>query len=248
MVHDRKPIPYLAAILAGFFSLGMLHAEVTLYDSGPGVSGSGTAIGWYLGNQASSTQYSKAQSFTNTQGPATITSINVWLKQGSSSLAGSFNLSLFSATGTVGSTATPVLGSPLFSTTINTSTLSLDSTAREVTFDLSGLNWSLGSGSYFFAFDATAMTGNSSSENYFTLLYSSPELSGQNLAYSTDALSSWTAFAVGSNHPTAAGTVLASVPEPGTLLLLALSQGILAGGWLVWRFLPGTYAPTTVGP
>jgi|GEM_PF-2383543 len=248
MARDRKATQYLGAILAGFFSLAMLRADVTLYDSGSGVSASGTAIGWYSGSQTPSTLYSKAQSFTNNQGPATLTSINVWLKKGSTSLGGSFNLSLFAATGTVGSSATPVLGAPMFSTTIDTTTLSLGDTATQVTFDLMGLNWSVASGSYFFAFDARAMTGGPSSENYFTLMYSNPEFNGQNLAYSTDALNSWTAFAVGASHPTAAATVLASVPEPGTLLLLALSQGLFAVGWLVWRFITKPSASALTSP
>ena len=248
MPRDRKATQYLGAILAGFFSLAMLRADVTLYNSGSGVSPSGTAIGWYNPTQTSSTLYSKAQSFTNNQGPATLTSINVWLKKGSSSLGGAFNLSLFAATGTVGSSATPVVGDPMFSTTIDTSTLSLGVTATQVTFDLTGLNWSVASGSYFFAFDARAMTGSSSSENYFTLMYSNPEFNGQNLAYSTDALNSWTAYAVGASHPTAAATVLASVPEPGTLLLLAISQGLFAIGWLVWRFLTKPSASALTSP
>ena len=40
----------------------------------------------------------------------------------------------------------------------------------------------------------------------------------------------------GLTHPTAAATVYASVPEPGTLILLALAQGVFAAGWLVRRY------------
>ena len=89
---------------------------------------------------------------------------------------------------------------------------------------------------YFFAFDATNMTGSSSSANYFLLQRSSPDVSGQNEAYSTNSLSTWTSTVIGSTHPTAAATVYASVPEPGTLILLALAQGVFAAGWLVRRY------------
>lgn len=210
----------LVAIWVGFICLPALRADVVLYDSGAGVSGSGTAVGWYQPS-TTMTQYSKAQSFSNSLGQATITSISVWVAQGSATLSGSFNLSLFSATGKVGSTATPVVGSPIYSASYSTAALgTLTGTAQQVTF--SGLNWSIGNGNYFFALDATPMPDNSSAENFFTLRYSVPEVAGQNLAYSTDSLGSWTAYQVGSSHPTLAGTVYASVPEPGTLILAGL--------------------------
>jgi len=203
---------------------------VTLYDSGAGLSGAGSAVGWF-----GSSQFSQAQSFTNTYEGATITSISAWLKQGSSTMTGSFNLSLFASTGNPGNTATPT-GAALFSTTYNTSYLSsLSSTAQQISF--TGLNWSVNANTnYFFAFDATNMTGSSSSANYFFLESSSPFVGGQNEAYSTNSLSSWTNTVIGSTHPTAAATVYASVPEPGTLILLALAQGVFAAGWLVRRY------------
>lgn len=222
----------LAAIWIGFACLPALRADVALYDSGAGVSGSGTAVGWYQPS-STMTQYSKAQSFTNSLGQATITAISVWVAQGSATLSGSFNLSLFNATGTVGSTATPVVGSPIYTASYNTSALgTLTGTAQQATF--SGLNWSIGNGNYFFAFDATPMPDSSPSANYFTLRYSVPEVAGQNMAYSTDSLSSWTAYQVGSSHPTLAATVYASVPEPGTLPLAGLLLVLVAIVFFGW--------------
>lgn len=225
---------YFAAIWVGFACLPALRADVVLYDSGAGVSGSGTAVGWYQPS-STMTQYSKAQSFTNSLGQATITSISVWVAQGSATLSGSFNLSLFNGTGTVGSNATPVVGSPIYTASYNISALgTLTVTAQKTTF--SGLNWSIGNGHYFFAFDATPMPDNSPSENYFTLRYSVPEIAGQNMAYSTDSLGSWTAYQVGSSHPTLAATVYASVPEPGTLFLAGLSLVLATIVFFAGRF------------
>ena len=214
-----------------FLGLPASRADVVLYN-GTGSAGelNGSAVGWF-----DSSQFSQAQSFTNTYEGATITSISAWLQQGSSTMTGSFNLKLFASTGTPGTTATPT-SAALFSTTYNTSYLpSLTSTAQQVSF--TGLNWSVNANtSYFFAFDATNMTGSSSSANYFLLQRSSPYVTGQNEAYSTNSLSTWTSTVIGSTHPTAAATVYASVPEPGTLILLALAQGVFAAGWLVRRY------------
>lgn len=224
----------LCTLIAGWIWLSTLRADVVLYDSGAGVSGSGTAVGWYQQSDTM-TKYSKAQSFTNAMGQATITSISVWVAQGSATLSGSFNLSLFNATGTVGSNATPELGSPIHTNSYNTSVLgTLTGTAQQVTF--SGLNWSIGNGNYFFAVDATPMPDASPSNNFFTLRYSVPDVAGQNMAYSTDSLASWTAYQVGSSHPTLAATVYASVPEPGTLCLATVSLWLASLVLLVRRF------------
>ena len=224
-----------------FLGLPASRADVVLYN-GTGSAGelNGSAVGWF-----DSSQFSQAQSFTNTYEGATITSISAWLQQGSSTMTGSFNLKLFASTGTPGTTATPT-GLASFSTTYNTSYLSSltppsgsAATAQQISF--TGLNWSVNANTnYFFAFDATNMTGSSSSANYFLLQRSSPDVSGQNEAYSTNSLSTWTSTVIGLNpplnYPTAAATVYASVPEPGTLILLALAQGVFAAGWLVRRY------------
>ena len=212
-----------------FLGLPASRADVVLYNgTGSASELNGSRVGWY-----GSSQFSQAQSFTNTYEGATITSISAWLQQGSSTMTGSFNLKLFASTGTPGTTATPT-GAALFSTNYLTSYVpSLTSTAQQVSF--TGLNWSVNANtSYFFAFDATNMTGSSSSANYFLLQRSSPYVTGQNEAYSTNG--TWTSTVIGSTHPTAAATVYASVPEPGTLILLALAQGVFAAGWLVRRY------------
>ena len=196
------------------------QADVLIYDSGSTVSGSGTAVGWYEANQ-----FSKAQSFTNTQGACTINTISVWMTAGST-LSGSFNLQLFTSTGTVGLNSTPlslVTGSSL---TVATSSLPLSSTPQQVNF--TNLNWSLaGNGNYFFVFDASNMSGSSSSPNYFQLNYSDPFVSGQNMAYSTNGTSTWNITVESSLRPTLAGQVSVSVPEPGTLLLGSAAIAIL---------------------
>ena len=196
------------------------QADVLIYDSGSTVSGSGTAVGWYEANQ-----FSKAQSFTNTQGACTINTISVWMTAGST-LSGSFNLQLFTSTGTVGLNSTPlslVTGSSL---TVATSSLPLSSTPQQVNF--TNLNWSLaGNGNYFFVFDASNMSGSSSSPNYFQLNYSDPFVSGQNMAYSTNGTSTWNITEESSLRPTLAGQVSVSVPEPGTLLLGSAAIAIL---------------------
>ena len=195
------------------------QADVLIYDSGSTVSGSGTAVGWYEANQ-----FSKAQSFTNTQGACTINTISVWMTAGST-LSGSFNLQLFTSTGTVGLNSTPlslVTGSSL---TVATSSLPLSSTPQQVNF--TNLNWSLaGNGNYFFVFDASNMSGSSSSPNYFKLNYSDPYVSGQNMAYSTNG-TSWNITEESSLRPTLAGQVSVSVPEPSTLLLGSAAIAIL---------------------
>ena len=214
-----------------FLGLPASRADVVLYNgTGSASELNGSRVGWY-----GSSQFSQAQSFTNTYEGATITSISAWLQQGSSTMTGSFNLKLFASTGTPGTTATPT-GAALFSTNYLTSYVpSLTSTAQQVSF--TGLNWSVNANtSYFFAFDATNMTGSSSLANYFFLQSSDPFVGSQNEAYSTNSLSSWTSTVIGSTHPTAAATVYASVPEPGTLILLALAQGVFAAGWLVRRY------------
>ena len=196
------------------------QADVLIYDSGSTVSGSGTAVGWYEANQ-----FSKAQSFTNTQGACTINTISVWMTAGST-LSGSFNLQLFTSTGTAGLNSTPlslVTGSSL---TVATSSLPLSSTPQQVNF--TNLNWSLaGNGNYFFVFDASNMSGSSSSPNYFQLNYSDPFVSGQNMAYSTNGTSTWNITVESSLRPTLAGQVSVSVPEPGTLLLGSAAIAIL---------------------
>ena len=196
------------------------QADVLIYDSGSTVSGSGTAVGWYEANQ-----FSKAQSFTNNQGACTINTISVWMTAGST-LSGSFNLQLFTSTGTAGSNSTPlslVTGSSL---TVATSSLNLSSTPQQVNF--TNLNWSLaGNGNYFFVFDASNMSGSSSSPNYFKLNYSDPYVSGQNMAYSTNGTSTWNITEESSLRPTLAGQVSVSVPEPGTLLLGSAAIAIL---------------------
>ena len=179
MTFWRYSIPFILV----FLGLSASRADVVLYN-GTGSAGelNGSAVGWF-----DSSQFSQAQSFTNTYEGATITSISAWLKQGSSTMTGSFNLKLFASTGTPGTTATPT-GAALFSTNYLTSYVpSLTSTAQQVSF--TGLNWSVNANtSYFFAFDATNMTGSSSSANYFLLQRSSPDVSGQNEAYSTNSL------------------------------------------------------------
>lgn len=196
------------------------QADVLIYDSGSTVSGSGTAVGWYEANQ-----FSKAQSFTNNQGACTINTISVWMTAGST-LAGSFNLQLFTSTGTAGSNSTPLSLVTGYSRTVATSSLNLSSTAQLVSF--TNLNWSLaGNGNYFFVFDASNMSGSSSSPNYFQLNYSNPYVSGQNMAYSTNGTSTWTTTVVSVTHPTLAGQVSVSVPEPGTLLLGSAAIAIL---------------------
>ena len=196
------------------------QADVLIYDSGSTVSGSGTAVGWFGANQ-----FSKAQSFTNNQGACTINTISVWMTAGST-LSGSFNLQLFTSTGTVGLNSTPlslVTGSSL---TVATSSLPLSSTPQQVNF--TNLNWSLaGNGNYFFVFDASNMSGSSSSPNYFKLNYSDPYVSGQNMAYSTNGTSTWNITEESSLRPTLAGQVSVSVPEPGTLLLGSAAIAIL---------------------
>lgn len=196
------------------------QADVFIYDSGSTVSGSGTAVGWFGANQ-----FSKAQSFTNTQGACTINTISVWMTAGST-LSGSFNLQLFTSTGTAGSNSTPLSLVTGNSRTVATSSLNLSTTAQQVNF--TNLNWSLaGNGNYFFAFDASNMTGSSSSPNYFELNYSDPYVSGQNMAYSTNGTSTWNITEVSSLRPTLAGQVSVSVPEPGTLLLGSAAIAIL---------------------
>jgi len=196
------------------------QADVLIYDSGSTVSPSGTAVGWFGANQ-----FSKAQSFTNTQGACTINTISVWMTAGST-LSGSFNLQLFTSTGTAGSNSTPLSLVTGYSRTVATSSLNLSSTAQLVNF--TDLNWSLaGNGNYFFVFDASNMTGSSSSPNYFQLNYSNPYVSGQNMAYSTNGTSTWNITEESSLRPTLAGQVSVSVPEPGTLLLGSAAIAIL---------------------
>jgi hypothetical protein len=201
------------------------QADVLIYDSGSTVSGSGTAVGWFGANQ-----FSKAQSFTNNQGACTINTISVWMTAAStlsgSVLSGSFNLQLFTSTGTAGSNSTPLSLVTGNSRTVATSSLNLSSTAQLVSF--TNLNWSLaGNGNYFFVFDASNMSGSSSSQNYFELNYSNPYVSGQNMAYSTNGTSTWNITEESSLRPTLAGQVSVSVPEPSTLLLGSAAIAIL---------------------
>jgi hypothetical protein len=211
---------YLLCVLMIAWWHNASQADVLIYDSGSTVSGSGTAVGWYGANQ-----FSKAQSFTNNQGACTINMISVWMTAGSA-LSGSFNLQLFTSTGTAGSNSTPALLVTGNSLTVSTSSLNLSSTAQQVNF--TNLNWSLaGNGNYFFVFDASNMSGSSSSSNYFDLLYSDPYVPGQNMAYSTNSDSNWIITEEGVTRPTLAGQVSVSVPEPSTLLLGSAAIGIL---------------------
>jgi hypothetical protein len=41
---------------------------------------------------------------------------------------------------------------------------------------------------------------------------------------------------------------ITAAPEPDTLLLLAISQGLFAIGWLVWRFLTKSSAFALTSP
>ncbi len=199
------------------------QADVLIYDSGSTVSGDSAAVGWY--GTSNAIQFFQAQSFTNNQGACTINTISVWMTAGST-LSGSFNLQLFTSTGTAGSNSTPLSLVTGYSRTVATSSLNLSSTPQQVNF--TNLNWSLaGNGNYFFVFDATNMSGSSSSQNFFKLNHSNPYVSGQNLAYSTNGTSTWTTTVVSETHPTLAGQVSVSVPEPGTLLLGSAPIAIL---------------------
>jgi hypothetical protein len=218
----REALWFLCALL--LVSTG--RADVLVYNTGTAstdYSNTGGAVG-----KLNSNLYSRGQSFTNTQGPCTITHISVWLST-TVSLSGTFNLSLFSSSGTPGTNAIPfnTTQSPLFTTgPINANGLGLGSTA--ILYDFTNLNWSLdGSAStYFFVFDARNMA--SGSDNYFLWQNSVPAVSGQNSADSTN-FSTWSHLS-----STGAAQVYAVVPEPGTWMLLSLAFS-MAGAVIGFR-------------
>ena len=191
--------------------VSMGRADVLLYDTGTAptdYSNTGGAVG-----KNGASLFSRGQSFTNTAQATTITSINVWLSA-TMSLTGTFNLSLFSSTGTPGSSATPdtqiVTTGP-----ISAGGLGLTTAAQLISFN--NLNWAIdGSAStYFFVFDAQNMA--SSSNNYFIWQNSVPVVASQNEAFSTN-LPNWSHASV-----TGAAQVYATVPEPGTWMLLSVA-------------------------
>jgi hypothetical protein len=198
------------------------RADVLLYDTGTAptdYSNTGGAVG-----KNGASLFSRGQSFTNTAQATTITSINVWLSA-TMSLTGTFNLSLFSSTGTPGSSATPdtqiVTTGP-----ISAGGLGLTTAAQLISFN--NLNWAIdGSVStYFFVFDARNMA--SGSDNYFIWQNSVPAVSGQNSADSTN-FSTWSHLS-----STGAAQVYAVVPEPGTWMLLSLAFS-MAGAVIGFR-------------
>jgi len=214
--------------------VSMGRADVLLYDTGTAstdYSNSGGVVGKNGANL-----FSRGQSFTNTVNATTITSINVWLSA-TMSLTGTFNLSLFSSTGTPGSSATP---DTQIATTgpISAAGLGLTTAARLISFN--ELNWAIdGSAStYFFVFDAQNMA--SSSNNYFLWQNSVPAVAGQNEAYST-SLPNWSHTSV-----TGAAQVYAAVPEPGTWMMLSLAFS-MAGAVIGWRTVRKRLFPFTTG-
>ena len=212
-------------------------ADILLYDTGTTSSNYSNAGG--VVGQSGASLFSRGQSFTNTAQATTITSINVWLSA-TMTLTGTFNLSLFSSTGTPGSTATP--GTQLATTgPISASGLGLTTAAKLISFN--NLNWALnGSGStYFFVFDAQSMALEpTSSDNYFIWQNSVPVVSGQNGAYSTN-FTTW-------SHSTATGAaqVYATVPEPGTWMLLSLAFS-MAGAVIGLRAIRKRLFPNAIG-
>jgi hypothetical protein len=235
-MKSRKWSSAFFLCLTLFFSEA--RADVLLYDTGTtssDYSNTGAVVG-YNGTS----QFSRGQSFTNNQGAVAITSIKVWLSvmASSTTVSGTFNLSLFSSTGTPGSNALP---QTQLATTgpINAATLGLTSTAQLISFD--NLNWTLdGSGSnYFFVFDTQNMTDTSS--NYFIWQNSVPAVTGQNAAYSTN-FTTWSHTSV-----TGAAQVYAAVPEPGTWLMMSLGIS-MAGAWWGFRAIRSCLYPVTVNP
>ncbi len=210
-------------------------ADILLYDTGTNSSDYNN-LGGVVGKSGANL-FSRGQSFTNSVNATTITSINIWLSA-TVSLTGTFNLSLFSSTGTPGSTATP---DTQLATTgpISANGLGLTAAAQLISFD--NLNWALdGSAStYFFVFDTTGMT--SSSNNYFIWQNSVPVVSGQNGAYSTN-FTTW-------SHSTATGAaqVYATVPEPGTWILMALGLS-MAGAFGGLRVIRRRLFPVQISP
>lgn len=210
------------------------RADVLLYDTGTASTDYSNAGGAVGKNGAS--LFSRGQSFTNTAQATTITSINVWLSA-TMSLTGTFNLSLFSSTGTPGSSATP---DTQIATTgpISAAGLGLTIAARLISFN--ELNWAIdGSAStYFFVFDAQNMA--SSSNNYFLWQNSVPAVSGQNSADSTN-FSTWSHLST-----TGAAQVYAAVPEPGTWMMLSLAFS-MAGAVIGLRAIRKRLFPYAIG-
>ena len=210
-------------------------ADILLYDTGT-TSSDYSDLGGVVGKNGANL-FSRGQSFTNNVNATSITSINVWLSA-TMSLTGTFNLSLFSSTGTPGSTATP---DTQLATTgpISASGLGLTTAAQLISFD--NLNWALDGSAltYFFVFDTTGMT--SSSNNYFIWQNSVPVVSGQNGAYSTN-FTTW-------SHSTATGAaqVYATVPEPGTWILMALGLS-MAGAFGGLRVIRRRLFPVQISP
>ncbi len=210
------------------------RADVLLYNTGTAstdYSNTGGAVG-----KNGASLFSRGQSFTTTAQATTITSINVWLSA-TMSLTGTFNLSLFSSTGTPGSTAVP---DTQLATTgpISASGLGLTTAAQLISFN--ELNWAIdGSAStYFFVFDAQNMA--SSSNNYFIWQYSVPVVASQNEAFSTN-LPNWSHASV-----TGAAQVYAAVPEPGTWMLLSLAFS-MAGAVIGLRAIRKRLFPNAIG-
>ncbi len=235
-MNSRTQIAFCFLCVALFFSGA--KADVLLYDTGAtssDYSNAGSVVGY-----RNSSQFSLGQSFTNNQGAFAVTSIKVWLSVMSSSttVSGTFNLSLFSSSGTPGSNALP---QTQLATTgpISVSSLNLTPTAQLIAF--SNLNWALdGSPStYFFVLDTRNMAG--PSDNYFIWQDSATRVSGQNEA-STTNFTTWTHIS-----PTGAAQVYAAVPEPGTWLMMSLGMS-MAGAWWGFRAIRSCLHLATVNP
>ena len=210
-------------------------ADILLYDTGTNssdYSNSGGVVG-----KSGANLFSRGQSFTNSVNATTITSINVWLSA-TVPLSGTFNLSLFSSSGAPGTNAVP-LNQLATTGPISASGLGLTTAAQLISFD--NLNWALDGSAltYFFVFDTTGMT--SSSNNYFIWQNSVPVVSGQNGAYSTN-FTTW-------SHSTATGAaqVYATVPEPGTWILMALGLS-MAGAFGGLRVIRRRLFPVQINP
>lgn len=218
MKYHTQVAPFFLCVTLVFSEA---KADVLLYDTGA-TSADYSNAGGVVGYNGTS-QFSRGQSFTNNQGALTITSIKAWLSVSASStiVSGTFNLSLFSSSGTPGSNAVPFTQ---LATTgpISANNLGLTTTAQLISFN--NLNWTLdGSAStYFFVLDARNMTG--PSDNYFIWQNSASTVTGQNEAYSTN-FTTWSHSAA-----TGAAQVYGVVPEPGTWTLMALGLS-LAGAF-----------------
>jgi len=225
----------LGVLMAAMLLAAQSRGDVLLYNTGTTTSdysNSGLAVG-----KSGSNLFSRAQSFTNNQGARTITSISAWLST-TESLSGTFNLSLFSSSGTPGANAIP---DTQLATTgpFSASGLNLTATAQLISFN--NLNWAIdGSAStYFFVFDARNMA--SDSNNYFIWQNSVPVVSGQNGADSTN-FSTWSHYST-----TGAAQVYAAVPEPGTWMMMALALS-MAATWFGLRAVRRCLIPARCQP